>query len=354
MSITIIFFVVYSSSQNSDILENSLPENGELLSDLDETSPSPKCVKYDGKRKIQNRRPIVTSSIIRGKQMGSANKRKRHFHHRSFVHLIDDGLDKTNLPSLRKKLDIQQTLERHETYTKYPRGNPGFVYYLKYSLKKDINHNSWRIIQFDFARNNYMMKNNDLNGQTIWVSPKQITAFPDFDNLTPNEKLSMVAECSKIPVVKPNMVSVSSQTEVKIESLQTAWTEIHIIELEEKCYGLQRDIERQKRIIEDLEKKLQIKTKESQMNKDAYKTIRNDHVETHVLVSKDLKHMQAMVETSELRRAECIRMIQTIPAKYLKPYRKSLENMLSSATQACCRVQPKQNENSANIIVYSI
>ena len=44
--------------------------------------------------------------------------------------------------------------------------------------------------------------------------------------------------------------------------------------------------------------------------------------------------MQAMVETSELRRAESIRMIQTIPAKYLKPYRKSLENMLSSATEA--------------------
>ena len=48
------------------------------------------------------------------------------------------------------------------------------------------------------------------------------------------------------------MVSVSSQKEIKTESLQTAWTEIHIIELEEKCYGLQRDIERQKRIIEDL------------------------------------------------------------------------------------------------------
>ena len=150
--------------------------------------------------------------------MGSSNKRKRHFHHRSFIHSIDDGLDKTNLPSLRKRLDIQQTLERHETYTKYPCGNPGFVNYLKYSLKKDINHNSWRLIQFDFARNNYMIKNNDLNGQTIWVSPKQITAFPDFDILTPNEKPSMVAECSKIPAVKPNMVSVSSQTEVKIDS----------------------------------------------------------------------------------------------------------------------------------------
>ena len=297
-------------------------------------SPSPKCVKYDGKRNIQNRIPIVPSSIIRGKQMESSNKRKRHFHYRSFIHSMDDGLDKTNLSSLRKRLDIQQTLERHETYTKYPCGNLGFVNYLKYSLKKDINHNSWRIIQFDFARNNYMIKNNDLNGQTIWVSPKQITAFPDFDTLTPSEKPSMVAESSKIPAVKPNMVSVSSQTEVKIESLQTAWTEIHIIELEEICYGLQRDIERQKRIFEALEKKLQIKTKESQMHKDAYNTIRNDHVKTHVLVSKDLKHMQAMVETSEQRRAECIRMIQTIPAKYSKPYRKSVENMLSSATEA--------------------
>ena len=67
------------------------------------------------------------------------------------------------------------------------------------------------------------------------------------------------------------------------------------------------------------------------MNKDAYKTIKTDHIETHTLVSKDLKHMQAMVETSELRRAECIKMIQTIPAKFLKPYRKSLENMLSDA-----------------------
>ena len=54
-----------------------------------------------------------------------------------------------------------------------------------------------------------MIKNNDLNGQTLWVSPKQITAFPDFDILTPNEKPSMVAESSKIPAVKPNIVSVS-------------------------------------------------------------------------------------------------------------------------------------------------
>ena len=36
--------------------------------------------------------------------------------------------------------------------------------------------------------------------------------------------------------------------------------------------------------------------------------------------------MQAMVETSELGRAECIRRIQTIPAKYLNPYRKSFRN----------------------------
>ena len=70
------------------------------------------------------------------------------------------------------------------------------------------------------------------------------------------------------------------------------------------------------------------------MLKEAYKTIRNDHVETHVLVSKDLKHMQTMVETSELRRAEFIKMIQTIPAKYLKPYRKTLENLLAGATEA--------------------
>ena len=81
------------------------------------------------------------------------------------------------------------------------------------------------------------------------------------------------------------MVSVSSQTELPIDSLQTAWTKIQNIELEEKCYGLQRDIDRQKRLIEDLQKKLQIKTKESQMHKDAYKTTRDNHVETHVLVS---------------------------------------------------------------------
>ena len=35
------------------------------------------------------------------------------------------------------------------------------------------------------------------------------TAFPDFDNLTPIEKPSMVTEFSKIPAVKPNMVSKS-------------------------------------------------------------------------------------------------------------------------------------------------
>ena len=139
-----------------------------------------------------------------------------------------------------------------------------------------------------------------MNGQTLCVSPKQITAFPDFDNLTPNVKPSMVAESLKIPAVEPIKVSVSSPKEVEIDSLRITWTEIHIIELEEKSNGLLRDMEQQKRLKEGLHKELQIKTKESQKNKDAYKTIRNDHVESHVLVSKDLKHMQAMVETSEL------------------------------------------------------
>ena len=95
----------------------------------------------------------------------------------------------------------------------------------------------------------------------------------------------MVVESAKIPAVKANMVSVSSQTELPIDSLQTAWTKIQNIELEEKCYGLQRDIDRQKRLIEGLQKKLQIKTKESQMHKDVCKTTRDNHVETHVLVS---------------------------------------------------------------------
>ena len=75
--------------------------------------------------------PIVKSSAIRGKQMGSLIARKRHFHRRPFIHSIDDGLDKTNLPFLRTRLDIQQTLERHETYRRYLCGNPGFVNYLK-------------------------------------------------------------------------------------------------------------------------------------------------------------------------------------------------------------------------------
>ena len=69
------------------------------------------------------------------------------------------------------------------------------------------------------------------------------------------------------------------------------------------------------------------------MHENAYKTTRIDHVETHVLVSKDLKHMQAMVETSELRPVECNKLIQTIPAKYLKPYQKSLENLLAGAPE---------------------
>ena len=113
-----------------------------------------------------------------------------------------------------------------------------------------------------------------------------------------------------------------------------------------KCYGLQRVIDRQKRLVEDLQMKLQTKTKESEMHKDAYKIIRDEHVEPHVLESKDLKHMPTVVETSELRRAACIKMIQIIPANYLKPYQKSLEKNLPG--------QLKQNENFINILIYSI
>ena len=144
----------------------------------------------------------------------------------------------------------------------------------------------------------------------------------------------MIAESSKIPDVKPNMVSVSSQTKVKIDSLQNAWTEIHNIEQEENCYGLQRKIDRKKQLFEDIQKILQIRTRKSQKQYDAYKTIRNDHVETHVLVSKGLKHMQATLETSDRRSAEWTKMTQTLPAKLLKPYQKSLEGMPSGAIEA--------------------
>ena len=44
--------------------------------------------------------------------------------------------------------------------------------------------------------------------------------------------------------------------------------------------------------------------------------------------------MQSIVETFESRRAECITMMQMIPAKYINPYRKSLEEMISDATEA--------------------
>ena len=111
----------------------------------------------------------------------------------------------------------------------------GICKLLKYSLKKEINHNSCRLLHFDFARNNCYIKKNDLNARTLWVSPKQITAFSDFDNLTSNGKPSMFAESSEIRTVEPNMVSVSSQTEVKIDFLKIARSEIHNIELRGKC-----------------------------------------------------------------------------------------------------------------------
>ena len=114
--------------------------------------------------------------------MGSLITRKDHFHHRSFIHSKDNGLEKTNLPPLRTILDFQQTLERHETYTKFPCRNPGFMKNLKYYLKEDINQNSWRLILYDSARNTHKIKNNDLKAQSLWVSAKQVTAFLDFDN----------------------------------------------------------------------------------------------------------------------------------------------------------------------------
>ena len=70
------------------------------------------------------------------------------------------------------------------------------------------------------------------------------------------------------------------------------------------------------------------------MHEHAYKTFRGDRVENHVLVSKDLKHMQALVETFELRRADCIELIQAFWAENLNSYQKCLEEMLSGATEA--------------------
>ena len=68
--------------------------------------------------------------------------------------------------------------------------------------------------------------------------------FLDFENLTPNVKPSMVSEFPENSAVKPNTVSVSSQTEIKNDSLQIAWTEIHNIELDEKkLWTTTRDID---------------------------------------------------------------------------------------------------------------
>ena len=47
----------------------------------------------------------------------------------------------------------------------------------------------------------------------------------------------MVAESSKAPAFKPNMVSVTAQAEGRINSRQIAITEIHIIELEGNAMG---------------------------------------------------------------------------------------------------------------------
>ena len=79
------------------------------------------------------------------------------------------------------------------------------------------------------------------------------------------------------------------------------------------------------------------------MHKDGDKTIRDDHVENQVLVSKDIKHMQAVVETSALRRAECIEWIQAIHAEKLKPYRKSLEESPSGANEAKRKLYKNQS-----------
>ena len=86
-----------------------------------------------------------------------------------------------------------------------------------------------------------------------------------------------------------------------------------------------------------------LETREEMKNKHGYfkghdinwemKIVRGPSNEVCVF-ERELKHMQRMVETFELRRAECIRMMQNIPAKYINPYRKSLEDMISDSTEA--------------------
>ena len=56
----------------------------------------------------------------------------------------------------------------------------------------------------------------------------------------------MVADFSKILARKSDLVFVTSQTEVKIDSLKNVLTVIHNIELEEKRHTLQRDFDGQR------------------------------------------------------------------------------------------------------------
>ena len=97
--------------------------------------------------------------------------------------------------------------------------------------------------------------------------------------------------------------------------------------------------------------KLQFKTKESQMHKYAYNIVRDDHPESLVLKSQDLKRMQATFETSKLRRAKYIKMTPTDPVQQLNPFQKALGEMLLDATEAIqshtkivfCSIQKKEN-----------
>ena len=132
-------------------------------------------------------------------------------------------------PIIENKFGFWANSGMTQKYLKYPRGICGFVNCLKHCSKEDINSSSWRIFHFDFARNTYKMKNNDVNGQTLWLSPNEITAFPDFDNLTPIVKPGFVPVSSKLPANKLEIAFLTSQTEVKFYSLQIAMREIHKI-----------------------------------------------------------------------------------------------------------------------------
>ncbi len=217
-----------------------------------------------------------------------------------------DGLSQDNFPALEERLKIQKQRENeflNLQNSEKAKTNPRYIHYLKYSLLPALNQ--WKLKTFrkgDTGKyGTYKITNPNFPGSFLVVSPEQITATRDHS--------------------KPPLTDQSVQTDFQVP----------IRELQLKVSGLQDEIDRLQRTLANEKEKYSIRNHQYQSQKLEINSLRTrlDKAPKPYQIINAQKHNQRMEMRYDMRRAECLTLLNTLDNKTHKKLKTALKVMLN-------------------------